>query len=156
MVGSMGRLLNTPSLRAWFELVFGEGSHLPSSSPQDFAKVQYLSNAPAETPLQALVQVSGLRWPIERAFQDCKDELGMDHYETRTWRGWHHHQTLVILAHHFLVQLQGRLKKRPVDRLAGPEAAGRRPASSHPRSHQRDRTAASRPMAKLRGVSVAP
>jgi len=36
----------------------------------------------------------------------------MDHYETRTWRGWHHHQTLTILVHHFLVRLRVRLKKR--------------------------------------------
>ncbi|HKV45708.1 MAG TPA: hypothetical protein VJT32_13705 [bacterium] len=35
----------------------------------------------------------------------------MDHYETRTWRGWPHHQTLTILAHHFLVRLRLRLKK---------------------------------------------
>lgn len=37
----------------------------------------------------------------------------MDHYETRTWRGWHHHQTLTILAHHFLVRLRVRSKKKP-------------------------------------------
>jgi len=72
----------------------------------------YVSNAPAETRPDALVRVSGQRWPIERAFEECKGELGMDHYETRTWRGWHHHQTLVILAHHFLVRLRVRLKKK--------------------------------------------
>ncbi len=71
----------------------------------------YLSNAPATTPPGSLVWLSGLRWPVERAFQECKGELGMDHYETRTWRGWHHHQTLTILAHHFLVRLRLRLKK---------------------------------------------
>jgi len=71
----------------------------------------YLSNAPAGTRPDTLVRVSGQRWPIERAFQECKGELGMDHYETRTWCGWHHHQTLVILAHHFLVRLRLRLKK---------------------------------------------
>lgn len=73
----------------------------------------YLSNAAATTPHQTVVRVSGLRWPIERAFQDGKDDLGMDHYETRTWRGWHHHQTLTILAHHFLVRLRVRLQKKP-------------------------------------------
>jgi len=70
-----------------------------------------LSNAAATTAPGTLVWLSGLRWPIERAFQECKGELGMDHYETRTWRGWHHHQTLIILAHHFLVRLGLRLKK---------------------------------------------
>jgi hypothetical protein len=60
----------------------------------------YLSNAPVETPLSTFVRVSGMRWPIETCFAACKGELGMDHYELRFWRGWHHHMTLVILAHH--------------------------------------------------------
>jgi len=72
----------------------------------------YLSNAPADLPLIALVWASGMRWPIERCFTESKDELGLDHYECRFWRGWHHHMTLVILAHHFLVRLQGRLNQR--------------------------------------------
>jgi SRSO17 transposase len=72
----------------------------------------YLSNASADLPLLALVWVSGMRWPIERCFTEGKDELGLDHYECRFWRGWHHHMTLVILAHHFLVRLQGRLNQR--------------------------------------------
>jgi len=72
----------------------------------------YLSNAPDDLPLIALVWASGMRWPIERCFTEGKDELGLDHYECRFWRGWHHHMTLVILAHHFLVQLQARLNQR--------------------------------------------
>jgi SRSO17 transposase len=72
----------------------------------------YLSNAPADLPLVALVWVSGMRWPIERCFTEGKDELGLDHYECRFWRGWHHHMTVVILAHHFLVRLQQRLHQR--------------------------------------------
>jgi SRSO17 transposase len=47
----------------------------------------FLSNAPRTTRPRALVHTSGMRWPIERAFAECKDELGMDHYETSTWRG---------------------------------------------------------------------
>jgi SRSO17 transposase len=72
----------------------------------------YLSNAARATRPRALVHTSGMRWPIERAFAECKDELGMDHYETRTWRGWHHHQTMTLLAHHFLVRLRIRLSKK--------------------------------------------
>ena len=72
----------------------------------------YLSNAPIETPLSTFVRVSGMRWPIETCFAECKGELGMDHYELRFWRGWHHHMTLVILAHHFLVRWQQRLNQR--------------------------------------------
>lgn len=72
----------------------------------------YLSNAPAETPLGELVRVSGLRWPIECCFEEGKSELGLDHYELRSWPGWHHHMTLVLLAHHFLVRLRQRLNQR--------------------------------------------
>jgi hypothetical protein len=43
----------------------------------------YLSNASIETPLSTFVRVSGMRWPIETCFAECKGELGMDHYELR-------------------------------------------------------------------------
>ncbi len=72
----------------------------------------YLSNAPVETKLSTFVRVSGMRWPIETCFAECKGELGMDQYEVRFWRGWHHHMTLVILAHHFLVRWQQKLTLR--------------------------------------------
>jgi len=72
----------------------------------------YVSNAPAETPLATLVRLSGMRWPIETCFEDGKQYLGMGDYEVRGWRGWHHHMTLCILAHFFLVQTCLRLKKK--------------------------------------------
>jgi SRSO17 transposase len=73
----------------------------------------YLSNAPADTPLETLVRLSGMRWPIETCFEDGKQYLGMGDYEVRGWRGWHHHMTLCILAHGFLVRVCLRLKKKP-------------------------------------------
>ena len=66
----------------------------------------YFSNAPVSTPLQEFVQISGMRWPIESIFEESKGEVGMDHYEMRSWLGWHHHMLLVSLAHHFLVRLR--------------------------------------------------
>jgi len=63
----------------------------------------FLSNASAETVLSDHAKVSGLRWPIESCFEECKQLVGMSDYEARTWRGWHHHMTLSILAHAFLV-----------------------------------------------------
>jgi SRSO17 transposase len=71
----------------------------------------YLSNAPATIAKTDLVRQAGLRWPVETALEEGKSELGMDHYETRTWRGWHHHMTLTFLAHHFLVRLRLKMKK---------------------------------------------
>ncbi len=58
------------------------------------------------------MRVSGLRWPVETALEEAKGELGMDHYETRTWRGWHHHMTQTFLAHHFLVRMRLNVKKK--------------------------------------------
>jgi SRSO17 transposase len=86
----------------------------------------YLSCAPVETPVAALVRVSGMRWPIEACFAEGKGELGMDHYELRFWRGWHHHMTMVILAHHFLVRLQQRLNQREGGRAAAARPPVRR------------------------------
>ena len=71
----------------------------------------FLSNAPADTLRRELVGVSGMRWPIESCFEEAKGELGMAEYQTRSWRGWHHHMTLVMLAHHFLVRLKLKHKK---------------------------------------------
>lgn len=69
----------------------------------------YFSNAPEAIPLQDLVRLSGMRWPIEIIFEESKGEIGLDHCETRSWLGWHHHMLLVALAHHFLVRLRVRL-----------------------------------------------
>ena len=66
----------------------------------------FFSNAPISTPLSEFVRISGMRWPIETIFEEAKGEVGLDHYEMRSWIGWHHHMLLVCLAHHFLVRLR--------------------------------------------------
>lgn len=81
----------------------------------------YLSNAPADTPLTTLVWLTGMRWPIESCFEDSKQELGLGDYQLRGWLGWHHHMTLVILAHFFLVRLQRRLQPK-LSNLTLPQA----------------------------------
>jgi len=63
----------------------------------------WLSTMPAETTLATLVDTAKLRWRIERDFQDLKQEIGLDHYEGRGWRGFHHHAALSIAAYGFLV-----------------------------------------------------
>jgi SRSO17 transposase len=70
----------------------------------------YLSNAPATCPVARLARMSGARWPVELCFAESKAEVGLDHYETRSWLGWHHHMTLVALAHHFLVRVRVQLQ----------------------------------------------
>jgi SRSO17 transposase len=72
----------------------------------------YFSNAPRNTPLNEFVRISGLRWPIETIFEEAKGEVGLDHYEMRSWLGWHHHMLLVALAHHFLMRLRIRFHQQ--------------------------------------------
>ena len=81
-------------------------------SVTDGAVKTYLSNAPGTIAPARLVRISGMRWPIETCFEISKQALGMGDYEVRSWRGWHHHMTLVMVALGFLVRLQGRLKKK--------------------------------------------
>jgi len=63
----------------------------------------WLSTLPHTTPIATLVDTAKLRWRIERDFQDLKQEIGLDHYEGRGWRGFHHHAALSIAAYGFLV-----------------------------------------------------
>ena len=51
-------------------------------------------------------------WPIETIFEEAKCEVGFDHYDMRSWLGWHHHMLLVSLAHHFLVRLRIRFQQQ--------------------------------------------
>lgn len=62
----------------------------------------WLAALPKTTSLAALVRFAKLRWRVERDYQELKQEIGLDHYEGRTWRGFHHHATLCAAAHGFL------------------------------------------------------
>jgi SRSO17 transposase len=62
----------------------------------------WLAAFPRNTSLAALVRLAKLRWRVERDYQELKQEIGLDHYEGRTWRGFHHHATLCAVAHGFL------------------------------------------------------
>ena len=77
----------------------------------------YVSNGDAGTPLRVLALVACTRHRVEDFFEDGKGYLGMAQYETRSWVGWHHHMTLVGLAHLFVTLTRLRLKKS-----AGPDA----------------------------------
>jgi SRSO17 transposase len=81
-----------------------------SLNPQPELKV-YLSNAPHTCAPYELAQLCGLRWPVETLLKEGKGEVGMDHYETRTWLGWYHHMAHAFLAHLFLVRLRLVFKK---------------------------------------------
>jgi SRSO17 transposase len=81
-----------------------------ADAPTDY----WLSSLPPETPLKTLVRLAKLRWRIEHDYRELKHGLGLDHFEGRSYRGWHHHVTLVSVAHAFLT-LE---RRRPPTRAA--------------------------------------
>lgn len=72
----------------------------------------FLSNADALTPRQTLAQVAVHQHRIEECFQLAKDDIGMDHYEVRSWLGWQHHMTMSFLGHWFVTREHRRLGEK--------------------------------------------
>jgi SRSO17 transposase len=75
---------------------------------------------PAGTPIETLVAVEGRRWAIEDAFETTKNELGLDHNETRSWHGWHRHVSLVMLAFAMMAAV-----RHHANTIAPPKTTGR-------------------------------
>ena len=72
-----------------------------------------LSNLPPRTSRIKAVRLWKSRWPVEQGYQQMKEELGLDHHEGRSWRGFHHHACLVMLAFGFLVLEREREERDP-------------------------------------------
>lgn len=72
----------------------------------------YVCNATADTPLESMALVSGCRYRVEEYFEDGKSHLGMAQYEARGWSSWHHHMSLVALAHLLVTLTRLELKKK--------------------------------------------
>jgi SRSO17 transposase len=81
-----------------------------ADEPSDY----WLSDLPTDTPLAELVRLAKSRWRIEHDYRELKQALGLDHFEGRSWIGWHRHVTLAAAAQLFLTQL----------RLENPKAQG--------------------------------
>jgi SRSO17 transposase len=108
-------------------------------------KKYYLANLPARTDLRTLAATIKARWICEQAHQQLKEELGLDHFEGRSWQGLHRHALMTMIAYAFLqyrrLKTAGREKKNQ-RAAAGTNLAGG--ASGHPRTH-RSNTAAAMP-----------
>jgi SRSO17 transposase len=74
---------------------------------------------PAGTGTARLVEVEGHRWAIEDGFETAKNELGLDHNETRSWHGWHRHVSLVMLALAMLAAIRRRANEAPPPKTIG-------------------------------------
>jgi SRSO17 transposase len=75
--------------------------------------------SPAGTGIARLVEVEGHRWAIEDGFEATKNELGLDHNETRSWHGWHRHVSLVMLAFAMLAAIRRRANEAPPPKTTG-------------------------------------
>ena len=69
----------------------------------------WLSTLPASTAFDRLVDITMMRWRIERDYLDLKQEVGLGHFEGRGWRGFHHHATMCIAAYGFLISERGAI-----------------------------------------------
>jgi len=88
--------------RAIPELLSEETLLIEWPAGEDKPLKYWLSTLPADIAFRRLVDIAKLRWRIERDYQDLKQEVGLDHYEGRGWRGLHHHATLCIASYGFL------------------------------------------------------
>jgi SRSO17 transposase len=83
-----------PPREEWLIAEWPEGHERPTD--------YWISNLPADTPPERLARLARLRWKIELDYKQLKGELGLDHYEGRSYLGWYHHTALVTAAHGFL------------------------------------------------------
>jgi len=123
----------------------------------------YLTNHPAGTPLRTLARAIKARWVCEQAHQQLKEELGLDHFEGRSWLGLHHHALLTMVAFAFLQHRRlaaaaappparrrrvggktGATRARPTTRAVTPRDAPHAPRSA-PRDHRSPLSALSLP-----------
>ena len=81
---------------------------------------------PAGTDIATLVSVEGHRWSIEDSFETAKNELGLDHNETRSWHGWRRHVSLVMLAFAMMAAIRHRANTMPNKQTIPQIFAGRR------------------------------
>src|SRR5438128_5399474 len=103
----------------------------------------YLANLPAKTNLRTLAATIKARWICEQAHQQLKEELGLDHFEGRSWQGLHRHALMTMIAYAFLQYRRlktARREKKNQRAAASTEPAGRTP--SHRRTHRSTTTEA--------------
>src|ERR1700704_4554489 len=119
----------------WLLIEWPEGEDEPTK--------YWLSTLPETITFGRLVDLTKLRWRIERDYQDLKQEVGLGHFEGRGWRGFHHHATLCIAAYGFLVSERetippsGSRSTRPFKKLAvsngyRPRGSATATRTSHP------------------------
>jgi SRSO17 transposase len=133
---SLAALANSLAPSAWHRIRWGQGTkgplaarfaavrvRIPKSrsdrwllcqeSLVDAERQYYFSNLPATTPLKTLVRIARSRWAIDVQYRDLTSELGLDHFEGRSYPGWNHHAVLAAMTFTFL-QFERRRRTDPL------------------------------------------
>ena len=129
--------MSQPRAEEWLLIEWPENETEPTK--------YWLATLPEDIAFDRLVDLTKLRWRIERDYQELKQELGLGEYEGRGWRGFHHHATLCIAAYGFLIAERGALPPQdqasprrsrdlPFPRITDPEAPPIRPERHIPNS----------------------
>ena len=114
--------LTEPRAEEWLLIEWPEDETEPTK--------YWLSTLPETVAFDRLVDIAKLRWRIERDYQELKQELGLGHYEGRSWRGFHHHATLCIAAYGFLISERGSIPPSPAAAWPADSARVPSPATS--------------------------
>jgi SRSO17 transposase len=120
---------NRPRDEQWLIIEWPIGESQPTK--------YFLSNLPADLSFKALLNTVKMRWRIEHDYRELKQEVGLDHYEGRNWRGFHHHASLCIAAYGFLMLERLSGIKKNTARLQAPAL----PKSLRPRGARPDAAA---------------
>lgn len=116
----------------WQRWLVVRRSTVSGEKPAELAYV--LVFAPDGTTLAEMATAIGTRWTVEQCFEEGKGEVGLDHYEVRSWQGWYRHITLCMLAHAFLVVLRTRSQVLQRDQEGLQEKKRWQPSQPHTRS----------------------
>ncbi len=111
-----------PAAEEWLLIEWPDGETEPDH--------YWLSTLPADISFECLVDLTKLRWRIERDYLELKQEVGLGHYEGRGWRGFHHHASLCIAAYGFLISEKETIPP------SGPPRARRGPQSAVPAGYR--------------------
>jgi len=96
--------LGEPAWARWFVARRRVGAPEDEEPTVDY----FMVGAPEETTLAEIARGAGLRWTIETGFKTAKGEVGLDHYEVRSWHGWYRHITLAMFAHAYLTVMRAQ------------------------------------------------
>ncbi len=111
----------------------GEEAWLVGGHRSNGERKYYLSNLPADTPIRDLAGAIKARWICEQAHQQLKEDLGLDHFEGRSWTGLHRHTLMTMIAYAFLQTRRLAQARRKKKRLRpSPSAEHASSSTSHP------------------------